>query len=67
MLEGTVTRYNSDKGFGSLRVQGDSDWFFHVSSCADFEPETGQKVTFDTGENRGRPCAVNVQLVSGSE
>ena len=63
MLTGTIVRYNDEKGFGFIRVPGDDDWFFHHSSCQGFIAATGQHVTFNTSELRGRPCAVNLALV----
>jgi CspA family cold shock protein len=63
MLTGKVKFYNSEKGFGFLSpTDGSSDLFFHVSGiqCEESILQDGQSVSFEIGEGKKGPCAVNV-------
>jgi CspA family cold shock protein len=65
---GTVKFYNEAKGFGFVRQDdGSPDVFLHVSGLIDRsngEPKEGDRIEFDVGESRGRPCAELVRILS---
>jgi CspA family cold shock protein len=65
MSTGTVKFFNTDKGFGFITREGESELFFHISDVRGQEPREGDKVEFEVGEGRKGPCAQNVS-VSGS-
>jgi CspA family cold shock protein len=63
---GTVKWFNVAKGFGFITPSdGGKDVFFHISGLADrfHEPRENDRVGFELGEHRGRPCAENVTIV----
>lgn len=52
-------------GFGFILIEGESDLFFHANDLngTTFEQlRQGDAVTFEKGEGKKGPCAVNVQL-----
>ena len=60
---GTVKRLVSDKGFGFVAAADGSEYFFHQSSCAQFDTmREGQNVTFETGQGPKGPRAENVRV-----
>ena len=60
---GTVKRLVRDKGFGFIQGNDGGEWFFHQSSCEDFESlREGQAVTFDKGQGPKGPRGENVRL-----
>ena len=65
MLQGTIKKLVSDKGFGF--IAGDSgDLFFHLSALedSDFENlEIGQTVEYEEGEGPKGPRATSVRPV----
>jgi CspA family cold shock protein len=69
MATGTVTFFNSQKGFGFIvQDNGDPDVFVHISAverAGMTNLNEGQKVTFDvqTDSRSGKPAAANLQAV----
>ena len=63
---GTVKWYNPTKGYGFIVPEaGGNDVFVHVSAVQQAglkELREGQKIAFETQDNRGRPAAVNLQV-----
>jgi uncharacterized membrane protein YsdA (DUF1294 family)/cold shock CspA family protein len=55
---GTVTKWDDDRGFGFVRIEGNpSDVFLHISALGDTRrrPLVGDQVSFDLGQdNQGR-------------
>jgi cold shock CspA family protein len=72
---GRIRNFNVDRGFGFISEDGggvnggNRDVFFHVRTLAEvFDPAPGQRVAFDSGEDRsGRPQAVNVRLANDAK
>jgi CspA family cold shock protein len=67
-MEGTVKTLVSEKGFGFIRSQDGSDWFFHRSGMLedrrDFdELRLGDRVEFQTEQSPKGPRAVSVVRV----
>ena len=65
VLEGRVTEWNTDRGFGFL-VCGAESWFLHMRSLAERDkiPARGDRVRFVPGvDPHGRPCAAEAVLV----
>ena len=64
-MQGTVKWFNDDKGYGFLTPDdGGKDLFVHHSAIQmeGFRKlEEGQKVTFEMGEGKKGPCAINVK------
>ncbi|KQN97589.1 cold-shock protein [Paenibacillus sp. Leaf72] len=62
-----VRYYNAEKGFGKI---GEAGLFFHVSAVVDGNASfirEGVTVAYEESvDRRGRPCAVDVQLVEVS-
>lgn len=64
MTNGTVVRLVSDKGFGFIRSESGSEFFFHRSACerGEFEQmREGQNVKFEAGDGPKGPRAERVQ------
>ena len=62
---GIVKRLMREKGFGFIQGNDGEEWFFHQSSCQDFESlREGQTVTFDKGQGPKGPRGENVRLAS---
>lgn len=68
MATGKVKWFNATKGFGFIQPdQGGSDVFVHVSALQQAGIRTlneGDQVSYELGTNRGKACAVNLQLVN---
>ena len=63
-MNGSVKRLVSDKGFGFVAAENGSEYFFHQSSCAQFDSmREGQAVTFEPGQGPKGPRAENVRVV----
>jgi len=62
-LQGVITKYNTDKGFGFIKCSGKS-YFFHISSVNKKSMQhllrEGSRVTFDEGMSDKGPIANNV-------
>lgn len=61
-LTGTVRQYLSNRGFGFIAERKNLH-FFHITSCKDFIPEVGQRVTFVVAAGRKGPAAAEIELV----
>jgi CspA family cold shock protein len=64
-LNGTVKWFNSSKGYGFITNEDGTDYFVHFKSIEgmDFKTlEEGQKVSFEIGEGKKGPQAVNVRV-----
>lgn len=62
-MNGTIKRLVSDKGFGFVAAQDDTEYFFHQSACVGTPFDAlheGQAVTFDKGQGPKGPRAENV-------
>jgi CspA family cold shock protein len=66
MAKGTIRRLISDRGFGFIKTEDETDLFFHRNELQEVDYGSlteGQAVEFDIGEGRdGRPQAVRVRL-----
>lgn len=64
MATGTVKFFNGDKGFGFIQPEGGGkDVFVHYSNVSDsVNLDEGMKVTFEVGEGRKGPEAIDVRL-----
>ena len=63
MKQGTVKWFNSEKGFGFIEVEGESDVFVHFSAIQGEGFKTldeGQKVEFEVVDGNRGPQAANV-------
>jgi CspA family cold shock protein len=69
MPQGVIKKLVSDKGFGFIAGEGQSDLFFHCSEVEDglFETLTvGQSVQYEAGEGPKGPRAQNVRSVEAT-
>ncbi|OCS90806.1 cold-shock protein [Caryophanon latum] len=63
MKQGTVKWFNSEKGFGFIEVEGESDVFVHFSAIQGEGFKTldeGQQVEFEVVDGNRGPQAANV-------
>lgn len=67
MRQGTVKFFNTTKGFGFIEPQdGGKDIFVHISAVENSGLSSlreGEKVSFETEENRGKQAAVNLKSI----
>ena len=66
MTNGIVKWFNSEKGFGSISVEGGDNVFAHFSAINldGFKTlEEGQKVSFDIVEGARGPQAANITIL----
>jgi len=67
MATGTVKWFNTTKGFGFIEPdEGDKDIFVHITALEKSGIRgltDGQKVSFETEENRGKDAACNLELI----
>lgn len=62
MSQGTVKWFNSDKGFGFIKPDDNSnDLFVHHSETNGVKLMEGDTVEFEIGQGRKGPCATNVK------
>jgi CspA family cold shock protein len=62
-MTGKIKFYNGEKGFGFIAPDdGASDLFFHISGVSGDESQLqdGTAVTYEIGEGKKGPCAVEV-------
>ena len=65
LMNGTIKRLVSDKGFGFIATGDSTEYFFHQSACtgtAFDQLREGQAVTFDVGHGTKGPRGENVRL-----
>ncbi len=66
MAKGTIRRLITDRGFGFIKTEEETDLFFHRNELEGVEFASlseGQEVEFEVGQGRdGRPSAVRVRL-----
>ena len=63
MKQGTVKRFNAEKGFGFIEIEGENDVFVHFSAINQEgykSLEEGQAVEFEVVEGDRGPQAANV-------
>ncbi|MGK5095231.1 cold-shock protein [Deltaproteobacteria bacterium TL4] len=64
MAKGVVKWFNPQKGYGFIEQESGDDLFVHHSEVqSDYLPE-GAKVSYEVGQGKKGPCAVNVQLAN---
>jgi cold shock protein len=66
VASGTVKWFNSEKGYGFIAREGESDVFVHYSAIQGNgyrSLEEGQRVEFDVGPGKKGDEAQNVRLV----
>jgi CspA family cold shock protein len=65
--QGKIKWFNPTKGYGFIEdSEGGKDVFLHISALQESGIESiteGEEVTFEVGENRGKPTAINVKKV----
>jgi CspA family cold shock protein len=69
MFEGTITRFNKQRGFGFIN-DGENDIFFFADSILnreDFYIQTGLTVTYEVAPGYKGPQAVNVTVEESAE
>jgi CspA family cold shock protein len=68
MAKGKVKWFDTKKRFGFITPDdGSKDIFVHISAVESAGLRTldeGQSIEFDLEENRGKPAAVNLQLLA---
>lgn len=68
MMNGSVKWFNDTKGYGFITPEdGGKDVFVHISSVEKsglISLKEGQRVSFETAQNKGKTSAVNIKLVS---
>lgn len=64
MNKGKVKWFNSEKGFGFIEQENGDDLFVHISEVKAETLNEGQEVTYEVGEGRKGPCAIDVNLSS---
>jgi CspA family cold shock protein len=65
VMNGTIKRLVSDKGFGFIAASDGNEYFFHQSACTDArfdDLREGQAVTFERGQGPKGPRGENVKL-----
>ena len=66
MAKGTIKRLITERGFGFIKTEEETELFFHRNDLEEVEYNSlteGQQVEFEIGQGRdGRPQAVRVRL-----
>ena len=62
-MNGRITRYFDNKGYGFIRGTDGEDYFFHISNILSGSPAQGMQVNFTAAENDKGNVAENVDLV----
>lgn len=66
MLQGVVKFFNQEKGFGFIKYDGDKEIFVHITAVDNKEPlNEGDEVSFEIGDGKKGPMAVNVSFAGG--
>lgn len=59
--KGEIKKLVTDRGFGFIKDKAGNEWFFHRSSCPQYDSlREGQKVTFSEGTSPKGPRAEDV-------
>ena len=65
MATGKIKWFNPTKGYGFIENDaGGKDVFLHISALEEAGIDTlqeGEAVSFEIGENRGKPTAINIK------
>ncbi len=64
-MDGTIARLIADKGFGFIRAQNGTEFFFHMSAVRGqtfAELQKDQPVQFDEEQSEKGPRATNVRV-----
>ena len=65
MLNGTIKKLISERGFGFIAADDGKEYFFHRDGTADFDALLGgEKVTFDVQASPKGPRANNVRVAA---
>ena len=62
MAKGKVKWFNSEKGYGFIEQEDGEDLFVHINEVQGETLNEGDSVTYEVGEGRKGPCAVQVSL-----
>src|SRR5258706_15849967 len=62
-MRARIFKYDVEKGYGFLLEENNTRHFFHVTNCHGFVPQIGLVVTFQVGEGRRGPAALNIRLI----
>lgn len=70
-MEGKITYFNKNRGFGFIRTQEHADdLFFHITDVEGCNhavmiyPEPGERVSFEMGTNKKGNAAKKVKVIS---
>ena len=63
---GLIQKYYLVEVYGFLMQDDGTRHFFHITNCRGFIPKPGMKVSFEIGEGKKGPAAVNVTLIDGA-
>jgi len=68
-MEGRVTKYFDDRGFGFVRRDDGKDIFFHIKSFAKHVEYVapGDRVEFTVESTPKGPAAVDIKLIKNKE
>lgn len=71
MLQGNVKFFNQEKGFGFIKYFGEDgsekEIFVHITAVEGEQPlNEGEAVSFEIGEGKKGPMAVNVTVEGGA-
>ena len=61
-VEGKIKKYNSEKGFGFIALEGQADIFFHITDfpTAGGEPKVGELLKFLIVQDKDKFKAANI-------
>ncbi len=64
-MTGTIYIFNNQSGFGFIiQDDGGDNLFVHITACVEnYQPQKGDRVSYEVGEGRKGPMAVNVDAL----